>query len=349
MADDAARAPATDADDKAIEVAEAGGESVVEVVDEAELARLKEKEEKKRKARQWECRRCGMRNDPEYRNCTKCNLDAMTATTMKIKRKKFCDDCGHLHMYENYCHVYVPAEDAFKDDAEEEAEMQALLDGKDLDELALEEDDDEDDDDDEDEDEEDEDDAIFGAAKRKTNRLGGGDGAASVATKEASLTSSKAKKSKAGTEEGSAAKPPKELPYLRPLEVRPHRARLVRRVYVRIHVDVHARTQTPPAVAKTGLLRCNCKTGVPERSRRFIQFPARYEVGDILVRTYARIRDQEALAAELKAKVLTDVPTCRRAPPLGGLLAPHPHPYPRRAGRLTHIKYTPCLVQGACA
>lgn len=50
------------------------------------------------------------------------------------------------------------------------------------------------------------------------------------------------------------------------------------------------------------MLRCNCKIGVPERSRRFIQFPARYEVGDILIRTYARIRDQEALAAELKAK-----------------------------------------------
>ena len=67
-------------------------------------------------------------------------------------------------MYGHYCHMYVLAEDAFKDDAAEQAEMDALLDGKDLDELELE-------DLDEDEDEEDDDDAIFGAAKRKTNRM----------------------------------------------------------------------------------------------------------------------------------------------------------------------------------
>ena len=134
----------------------------------AAAAAAEEEKQRKKNKKKWECRKCGQKNDEDFRNCSKCGIDKMIQFTMKIKRKKYCDDCNHLHMYGHYCHMYVLAEDAFKDDEAEQAEMDALLDGKDLDELDLE---DLDEDEDEDEDEEDDDDAIFGAAKRKTNRM----------------------------------------------------------------------------------------------------------------------------------------------------------------------------------
>jgi hypothetical protein len=46
----------------------------------------------------WECRKCGYENQDESRSCAKCSLDKATATTVNMKRKKYCDDCGHLHL-----------------------------------------------------------------------------------------------------------------------------------------------------------------------------------------------------------------------------------------------------------
>ena len=150
------------------------GEKDVEELegDEAAAAAAAEEEKQKKKNRKkWECRKCGQKNDDDFRNCSKCGIDKMVQFTMKIKRKKYCDDCNHLHMYGHYCHMYVLAEDAFKDDEAEQAEMDALLNGKDVDELELEDVDEDDEEEEDEEDEEDEDDAIFGAAKRKTNRM----------------------------------------------------------------------------------------------------------------------------------------------------------------------------------
>ena len=45
---------------------------------------------------------------------------------------------------------------------------------------------------------------------------------------------------------------------------------------------------------------------MPDRNRRFIQFPARYDVGDILIQTYQKIRDKEAEEEERVRKSLED-------------------------------------------
>ena len=32
---------------------------------------------------------------------------------MAMKRKKYCDECNHLHLLDNYCHVYVEENSAY--------------------------------------------------------------------------------------------------------------------------------------------------------------------------------------------------------------------------------------------
>ena len=43
---------------------------------------------------------------------------------MSMKRKKYCDECGHLHLIDNYCHVYIDENSAYdvEEDYAEEAE-----------------------------------------------------------------------------------------------------------------------------------------------------------------------------------------------------------------------------------
>ena len=33
---------------------------------------------------------------------------------MSMKRRKYCDDCGHLHLDGNYCHMYVDQNSAYE-------------------------------------------------------------------------------------------------------------------------------------------------------------------------------------------------------------------------------------------
>lgn len=58
----------------------------------------------------WECLQCGRRNIDADKECGKCGLDKDTAVNMIIlKRKRMCEDCGHIHREGLYCHVYTEA------------------------------------------------------------------------------------------------------------------------------------------------------------------------------------------------------------------------------------------------
>ena len=46
-------------------------------------------------------------------SCAKCLLDKYTAITMSMKRRKYCDDCGHLHLDGNFCHMFVDQNSAY--------------------------------------------------------------------------------------------------------------------------------------------------------------------------------------------------------------------------------------------
>ena len=68
--------------------------------------------------RSWKSRRACLNNDfaslsVSSSSCAKCLLDKYTATTMSMKRRKYCDDCGHLHLDGNYCHMYVDQNSAY--------------------------------------------------------------------------------------------------------------------------------------------------------------------------------------------------------------------------------------------
>src|SRR4051794_39338620 len=95
----------------------------------------------------WICLNCGRKNDQTDPNCTKCNLIQEVALTMQVgRRKKMCEECGHKHQENVYCHVYTEAGGDVDDlDGDEEEEEEEDLEDDD---------DDEEDDDDEDEDEE---------------------------------------------------------------------------------------------------------------------------------------------------------------------------------------------------
>ena len=77
----------------------------------------------------WECLNCGTRNPDEDDECSKCHLDRYSAMNMIIqRRKRMCEECGHMHRQGLYCHVYTEtAEDAI-DEEEEEEEASALTD-----------------------------------------------------------------------------------------------------------------------------------------------------------------------------------------------------------------------------
>lgn len=58
----------------------------------------------------WICLKCGRKNDQTQANCTKCGLDEEAALTYPVtKRKKSCEECGHIHREDVYCHAYTEA------------------------------------------------------------------------------------------------------------------------------------------------------------------------------------------------------------------------------------------------
>mmetsp|Transcript_3604 Transcript_3604/g.5616 ORF Transcript_3604/g.5616 Transcript_3604/m.5616 type:complete len:595 (-) Transcript_3604:1566-3350(-) len=60
----------------------------------------------------WECLRCGQINEGTEYACTNCSLDKETALIYVVsKPKKYCEECGHIHREDTYCHVYVEAAD----------------------------------------------------------------------------------------------------------------------------------------------------------------------------------------------------------------------------------------------
>lgn len=60
----------------------------------------------------WICLNCGRKNDQYDQKCTKCGLDQEIALTSQIsRRRKTCEECGHRHREDTYCHVYSEAGD----------------------------------------------------------------------------------------------------------------------------------------------------------------------------------------------------------------------------------------------
>ena len=60
----------------------------------------------------WYCHSCGRKNDQSDSHCTKCNIDQETGMTMYVsKRRKTCEECGHRHHENMFCHVYTEAGD----------------------------------------------------------------------------------------------------------------------------------------------------------------------------------------------------------------------------------------------
>lgn len=73
----------------------------------------------------WECCRCGARNGESLENCEKCQLDKGTAVTMVVaKRKRMCEECGHIHKEDTYCHCFAEAADGDIDMADEDIESE---------------------------------------------------------------------------------------------------------------------------------------------------------------------------------------------------------------------------------
>ena len=52
---------------------------------------------------------------------------------------------------------------------------------------------------------------------------------------------------------------------------------------------------TATAILQSGLVRCNCRIGVPFKSRRFLPFPKIYRVGEIVIRTYKKVTQYRKL------------------------------------------------------
>jgi hypothetical protein len=74
----------------------------------------------------WICMKCGRKNDQKETHCTKCGLDEEAALTFPIfRRRKSCEECGHIHQEDIYCHVYTEAaetemiDDVVSDDEED--------------------------------------------------------------------------------------------------------------------------------------------------------------------------------------------------------------------------------------
>ena len=55
---------------------------------------------------------CGRKNDQTDSHCTKCSIEQETAMTMNVeKRRRTCEECGHIHHEDVFCHVYTDAAD----------------------------------------------------------------------------------------------------------------------------------------------------------------------------------------------------------------------------------------------
>ena len=52
---------------------------------------------------------------------------------------------------------------------------------------------------------------------------------------------------------------------------------------------------TATDILQSGLVRCNCRIGVPFKSRRFLPFPKIYRVGEIVIRTYKKVTHNRKL------------------------------------------------------
>jgi chromatin remodeling complex protein RSC6 len=93
----------------------------------------------------WVCLNCGRKNEQTDGDCTKCSMSQEEALTMQVeKRKRMCEECGHKHHENIYCHVYTEAggegEDIDDDlnntdDDEEEEEEESDDDSSDEDEV----------------------------------------------------------------------------------------------------------------------------------------------------------------------------------------------------------------------
>jgi len=56
----------------------------------------------------WICLNCGRKNQSGEVHCSKCGLDQETAMSTPITKKLHsCEECGHKHQEDFYCHVYV--------------------------------------------------------------------------------------------------------------------------------------------------------------------------------------------------------------------------------------------------
>jgi hypothetical protein len=91
----------------------------------------------------WVCLNCGRKNEQTDGECTKCSMIQEEALTMQVeKRKRMCEECGHKHHENIYCHVYTEAggevddidDDLNNTDDEEEEEEESEDDSSDDDE-----------------------------------------------------------------------------------------------------------------------------------------------------------------------------------------------------------------------
>ena len=87
----------------------------------------------------WDCSSCGNKNEEDASFCTKCDLAKETAmVVVPLKRRKTCEECGHIHREGVYCHVYVEAADEDEDDSYvSESESGSSNGSEDSDELSL--------------------------------------------------------------------------------------------------------------------------------------------------------------------------------------------------------------------
>ena len=71
----------------------------------------------------WECPDCNNLNPDSLLNCSKCNLSKdVAADASSTKRKRMCEECGHMHRANQFCHVYCEL-DEDDDGVEDEEEV----------------------------------------------------------------------------------------------------------------------------------------------------------------------------------------------------------------------------------
>lgn len=72
----------------------------------------------------WECSNCGNQNEEGSAFCGKCDLNKEAVmVVVQVKRRRTCEECGHIHREGVFCHVFVEAaEDDGADDYISESE-----------------------------------------------------------------------------------------------------------------------------------------------------------------------------------------------------------------------------------